>query len=275
MAERRLADPGWYPDPANDRDTFRWWTGTAWTAWLTTDPGAEPPPHGREDLGPVASAEVPPRPPARFGTVHRVAMAVVAAAVVLAAVIVTGWPDRQRVVLSQPPPSAMAQLPDLSVTCDEPWSIAGQVRMTTGGFLVIGPKRSEPLPYLHCRGKVDQAGGNTMVSLGMSDGSGSVEETLQAHAERRMAELARTIYTDGPARVVDLASEPYAPIEGAWRVRGDLLGDEDDKVPDHVQVILVELDNGRRAVWIDLTGDQVTPEAKKLITEARESLERY
>src|SRR5699024_2012218 len=179
VAERRLADPGWYPDPANDRDTFRWWTGTAWTAWLTTDPGADPPPHGREDLGPAATAEVPPRPPARFGTLHRVAMAVVAAAVALAAVIVTGWPDRQRVVLSRPAPSAIARLPDLSVTCDEPWSIAGQVRMTTGGFLVTGPRRSDPLPYLHCRGTVDGAGGNTMVSLGMSDGSGSVEETLQ------------------------------------------------------------------------------------------------
>lgn len=202
-------------------------------------------------------------------------MAVVVVAVVVAAVIVTGWPDRERVALTGPPPSSSASLPDLSISCDEPWSVGGEVRMTTGGFLVNGPTRSAPLPYLHCRGKADEAGGNTLVSLGLADGTGDVEETLQQLAERRMTEFAKTIYTDGPARVEGITSEEYAPLEDAWRIRGALLVGADDKTVDRVEIIVLELQSGRRAVWTQVVGDRVTPEAKALITRARDSLERY
>ena len=35
---------GWYPDPSGQSGMFRYWTGTAWTAAVTADPSATPPP---------------------------------------------------------------------------------------------------------------------------------------------------------------------------------------------------------------------------------------
>lgn len=145
--------------------------------------------------------------------------------------------------------------------------------MTTAGFLVIGPRRSDPMPYLHCQGRVNEPGGNTLVSLGMSD-SGE-DETLQQLAERRMTEFAATIYKDGPARVEGQTSESYDKLTDAWRVKGDLVFGDNDPTVDHVEIIVLQLQNGRRAIWIQLVGDKVKPEAKTLITEARDSLERY
>lgn len=36
-------EPDWYPDLGKAPGTFRWWTATAWTVWLSTDPDAAPP----------------------------------------------------------------------------------------------------------------------------------------------------------------------------------------------------------------------------------------
>ena len=35
---------GWYPDPGGQPGLYRYWTGTAWTAAVTANPQATPPP---------------------------------------------------------------------------------------------------------------------------------------------------------------------------------------------------------------------------------------
>jgi len=38
-----MSAAGWYPDPGGQSGLFRYWTGTAWTAAVTSDPSAPPP----------------------------------------------------------------------------------------------------------------------------------------------------------------------------------------------------------------------------------------
>ena len=42
-----MSNAGWYPDPGGQPGLFRYWTGTAWTAAVTTNPAATPPPSGQ------------------------------------------------------------------------------------------------------------------------------------------------------------------------------------------------------------------------------------
>ncbi len=43
---RVSSSAGWYPDPGGQVGLFRYWTGTAWTAAVTSNPQATPPPAG-------------------------------------------------------------------------------------------------------------------------------------------------------------------------------------------------------------------------------------
>ena len=43
---RVSSSAGWYPDPGRQPGLFRYWTGTAWTAAVTSNPQATPPPAG-------------------------------------------------------------------------------------------------------------------------------------------------------------------------------------------------------------------------------------
>lgn len=42
-----MSSAGWYPDPGGQPGLYRYWTGTAWTAAVTNNPGATPPPSGQ------------------------------------------------------------------------------------------------------------------------------------------------------------------------------------------------------------------------------------
>lgn len=46
---RVSSSAGWYPDPGGQPGLFRYWTGTAWTAAVTSNPQATPPPPGARD----------------------------------------------------------------------------------------------------------------------------------------------------------------------------------------------------------------------------------
>lgn len=41
-----MSSAGWYPDPGGQPGLFRYWTGSAWTAAVTPNPRATPPPSG-------------------------------------------------------------------------------------------------------------------------------------------------------------------------------------------------------------------------------------
>ncbi len=43
---RVSSSAGWYPDPGGQPGLFRYWTGSAWTAAVTSNPQATPPPPG-------------------------------------------------------------------------------------------------------------------------------------------------------------------------------------------------------------------------------------
>ncbi|MFZ1284828.1 MAG: DUF2510 domain-containing protein [Propionicimonas sp.] len=46
-----MSAPGWYPDPGGQPGMYRFWTGTAWTATITANPAATPPPTSGGPVG--------------------------------------------------------------------------------------------------------------------------------------------------------------------------------------------------------------------------------
>ncbi len=61
---RRVATPGWYPDPAGQPGAFRYWDGVAWGSDLTGDPASPPPGPAFPPAPPAPPAARPPAPPA-------------------------------------------------------------------------------------------------------------------------------------------------------------------------------------------------------------------
>ena len=59
-----MSSAGWYPDPGGQPGLYRYWTGTAWTAAVTANPQATPPPTaplGQPQSGGGSSYEYPTR----------------------------------------------------------------------------------------------------------------------------------------------------------------------------------------------------------------------
>lgn len=271
---RRQADsrPGWYPDPDGDRDVWRWWTGQDWTAWLADRPDAPPPPFGRREWGPRASETVTPLT-GRFGAATGVAMGLVLLLILVSAAVVVGWPRRHDAALTAGSPTGSFQPADLSVVCEN-------TRLVVGGALGVevpaemstsGPSFSKPLGNLQCRGRLpDEKGGNTLLSLGLAS-SEQASGTVREQAEAAFRTLEQELYSGGPAQSKDVTGAAAEQYGNAWRITASLLGPR-ATVRDAFELIVVDLGQGRRAVWILVVGDKVSPQGRAELEKVRNSL---
>lgn len=269
-----MADAGWRRDPAGADDVWRWWTGTAWTAWLSDDPDAPPPPHGEPGPDPRTIAEADPVPGPRFGAVARTVMALATLVVVMAGLVIIGSPYGDRVALTASVPSQSYVPPDLSVRCErDAWTIGGSVSVTIPeGMVSFGPDVSETVGLMRCRGLFSDPGRDAMALFGLADPL-LAGETLEQRANSLADTLAETSYVDGPATWADRDGQTSPVGEDTWQITGEFTG---LPVADGARatIILIPLSSGNLVMWFDLLGPELPDEYRAGYDELRSSLTR-
>lgn len=122
--------PGWYPDPAREVDTWRWWTGVGWTDQLTDDVAAAPPAADQ----PMRWMPVAPTG-SRRGLVVLIGSAVLVVAFLVAATAVGSIRETGPLDLPRAPiPTSPAP------TAASPWT------QTAGGTIALGDVATASLP---------------------------------------------------------------------------------------------------------------------------------
>ncbi len=274
MPVRAIADAGWRPDPAGADDVWRWWTGTAWTAWLSDDPDAPPPPQAEAGADPRAGTEIAPVPGPRFGAAARTVMGLVTLVVVIAGLVIIGAPYGQRVALTASVPSQSYVPPDLSVRCDrDRWTVGGAVSVEVPDDMVtFGPDVSETIGLLRCRGVFSDPGRDGMALFGLADPL-HPGETLEQRANDLADRLAETSYVKGPATWTNRVGQASPVGQDTWQITGDLTG-LPDAVGAKATIILIPLPSGHLVMWFDLLGASLTDEYLAGYEALRSSLTR-
>lgn len=271
----RLTDlgPGWYPDPARGSEAFRWWTGQGWTAWLASDPDAAAPPDAADpDAGPV----VPPRPARRFGTPARVGIGVLVLLLVVAAMVAAGYPNRSRVVFTEPLPSVTATPGDLALRCSEERFTIGTVIgvRPTQRYEIAGPRDTFALRNNQCIGRPgdDELPGNLVYTLGLPPDD-LAELPVDQMAEQMVDQIAGILYTNGAAEIAERRSAPLQGIADATghTVTGRYVTTTGRS--DAFEITVLEIDN-TRGVWFHILGTTLDQADKDEVLAVRATLGR-
>ncbi|MFW6599091.1 DUF2510 domain-containing protein [Propionibacteriaceae bacterium Y2011] len=269
-ASRRKAKPGWYDDPADADDTFRWWTGTGWTAWLSDDEDAPPPP---ED-DPRTRGEVPPGPPRRFGLVPRIVMGLTAVVILVAGIIVAGWDNRRPIVLNKAQPTSTYSPLSMTLLCDAPTAnIAGEIGYDVpDGFISSGPDEG-PMDWVTCltRPSAD-LDANVVFALGHVPADVETR-SVQEIAEEVQLRMSADLFEGGRADTSELASGAASEFGQAWRMAG--VWTTADGSGQDFEIIVFDLGEGRRALYWSVISQNDVPDAERTRTEElRTSLRR-
>lgn len=202
-------------------------------------------------------------------------MGLVVLAVLVGAMIAFGWQRRDERPLTFDPPTASYQPADLSVVCEN-------TRMTIGGaltvdisdeFSVAGPKVMQPLNQLQCRGLLpDETGGNALLALGIAPAE-EAARSVREEAETAYRTVVAGLYVGGAAEESEVVGGAADGFGDAWRITAVLVGPKKTG-RDHVELIVVDLGAGRRAVWLQLVGEGVSPDTRAIFDAARKSLRR-
>ncbi|WP_161605990.1 DUF2510 domain-containing protein [Microlunatus speluncae] len=120
---------GWYADPSGRSETFRWWDGSAWTRWLSADPGAPAP--ARPSPAGAEPSVVPDhdQPAIRLPSAVAITIGAVILAVILLGVSVSLTEDRLPAgpAIDPPPKKEQPVIALFDTTSGE--YLAGRVRM--------------------------------------------------------------------------------------------------------------------------------------------------
>lgn len=274
----RSAGPeeGWYPDPARDRDTFRWWTGDGWSRWLTTDPDAPAPPDAHSVGLEVARPDETRRTPHRVRTL---AMLVAVILLLISAAVAVGWDRREPVAFANPAPSATftppvtgRQIDDRTVT------INGEVRLDYAEAFGLDPT------------SVDGVAGSCVLAtheIGKGDGRwrayvifGQAEDELndvdvRTAAQRVLSGMVTAMNNTGKPNpsLQDLTFTPrpdLGPDQTALELTATIRGDWEEDL----RIIIVDLEHRRRVVYAESAKPNKNAEGEEALTRTRESLRR-
>ena len=289
--------PGWYDDPGGSVDAKRWWDGTTWTSWLSSDEAAPAPeaptpdalvpdrPQGEQD------APVPARATATGPRVSRLTAVLVVAAAVLVGVLVTGvvvWASTPRLPTGPalPPPPADAPVTKVDYSATARTAEIDEARMTLPSL----PYRCDPGPgakppqfesLITCNALVHEnynpEGDDWYASVGFGVPAPSmvVAGDLTATTDRVFDQLRgefflgqQTTVEQRKGQVLELGGRGAQTAYGNVTYRIDGLSSSYDRV----LVIVVELASGDFAVAYSVRPDDLPQATRDVLDESLNSV---
>lgn len=281
MAER----PGWYPDPDDRPNVYRWWTGVGWTRWLSDSPDAAPP-EGHDN--PRITAVVVPHGDRQVSLAARtIVIGVLVIVAVLIAAAVGGAVTNQ----ARPHPDA-AERPsnytaepqriDTELSFDETTLLAsfGEISVTLppGDVYEFGIFRTIE-PMVATNQAVPQPSGSTswVAQVAFGRYAGGPQSSLEAYAEHVMAQLAHRAFGEAPAEIQDVApgevGDLPADLAFSMKSRMAYAAPEGDSQADLVEVVIIQVNPVEYVVWVSMVPENASPEVMARVAESRASLQ--
>lgn len=280
MAEKA----GWYPDPGERPDVYRWWTGQGWTKWLA-DSDDGPPPVGHDD--PRITAVVVPRGDRQVShTARTIAIALLLVLVVLGLAAAGGAAANRAITHPDwaPTPSNYTDTPPMA---DATFTVDQETREVSFGdvSVTLPPGMySEAGLYLgfdpvHITEQhVPQSGNDGWVAVtGLGLYTGPVQVDSESYAIYLLGLIAEAFFGENaraeirnvqpsdlgdlPAdRTVGLTAELHVEVAGV------------DATFDWVEVIVIEVNQAQRAVWISAIPNNASDQVIANVAASRETL---
>lgn len=259
-----MARAGWYPDPREDyeHEQFRWWNGSAWTAWLADDADAPAPPGGGD---PRTVAAVPASRDGRRHTGLVILVGVLTVVALVAALAVFG--DRRLAATpiagasTAPTDYGTPQVREPDFALDGRTVVLfGEVRVPMPTSPWPEPRLTEMAPFetLYYSQQTVHRGWSGTVVTGYLDADTAVAGDLDATAERLQEALLERWYSSATVSVRTTVDGRADGFDSAL-TRRITLGVEKKDLPttsESLDFVLVELSDGRFAAHVrDLPDD--------------------
>ena len=280
------AEPGWFPDPSGDPETFRWWDGAAWTRWLSRDAGIPAPLVGAGSATP-ADGSAPATPAEeRVGlpaaVVITLAVVVVALVVVGATVVLTSSS-----VASGPAVAPPSGTREVVVTYD---SRSG--RVTVGELSYVQPDdpyecSESPHPILPafaseigCDALIheDYAAGKSSYA---NTGLGTVPDDLVVDGDlertgKNVFAALRGLGYSFPTTLERSRTQttPWGPADTVLLISAEVHYDQKGLPSsyDRMIVLIVELDDGGYAALFSIRPDDVRPATLEVLNDSLDTI---
>lgn len=281
MAEKA----GWYPDPSERPDVYRWWNGVGWTNWLA-DSDDGPPPEGHDN--PRITAVVIPRGDRQVSHTARTLLVTLIVVLVVLGLAAAGGAVTNRNTVHPdygPTPSGLTDTPqraDAELSFDEETRRAGygDVSVTLTPGLVSDFAQHEGInPIFATQQEVPQPGGAddwvAMVAFGNFDGPPQMDP--EAHVDYLLGFAAHKFFGEVVAEITDVAPADLSDLpEGRTAGKTAVLrypaGAPGDTEFDSVEVIVIELNPAQRAVWMSMVPENASREVLDNVAASRASL---
>ncbi|MGJ3508236.1 DUF2510 domain-containing protein [Enemella sp. A6] len=281
MAEKA----GWYPDPGERPDVYRWWTGRGWTNWLA-DSDDGPPPEGHDN--PRVTAVVVPRGDRQVSLAARTMVIGVVVLLVLLGLAAAGGAATNRNTTHPdfaPTPSGLTEPP---ATADAKFSGSTETLQARFGDVAVtlppgnandrGVNRGLEPVLLTQRPVRQPSGADNAYSLVMFGGyAGPPRVDGIDYADYLLAYLAKNLFGEEAARITDVEDADVSDLpEGRAVGRTAVLRYEPaapgDSGFDRVEVIVIELNSAQRAVWVSMIPDNAEQSLIDEVAASRASL---
>lgn len=280
MAEK----PGWYPDPDDRPNTYRWWTGRGWTRWLA-DSDDGPPPQGHDD--PRVTAAVVPRGDRQVSHTARTIVVGIAVLVLVLVVAAIGGAITNR---NNPHPDSAATPADLTAgpsVADAVLDFDAATRTATFGTAsaVLPEGDISDInfydaidPMVASQTGVPQPSGaeNWVAFVSFGSYAGPLQTDLRGYAEHILAYVSQRTFAETETSVENVRDGDLGdlPADRAYSLRAEVHFDapEGDAQRDEVEIVVIQVNPAQRAVWVSMTPENTPPEVLARIEASRASL---
>lgn len=273
---------GWYPDPDERPDTYRWWTGVGWTRWLA-DSEDGPPPVGHDDPR-VTAAVIPQGDRQVSHTARTIVVGLIIVLGVLAVASIGGMISNRATV----PPGAAATPTDLGQTPEmavDDYTFDPETRQASMGSVSVTLPEGR-IGREGVRGVVDPATGssidvepneegNWIASVIFAQYAGQPQASNEAVAETLLGFWATGTYGEAEVEITNVRPGDRGELPESSAV---LLADITYSIPglaatsDAVEIVVIDVTAAQKVVFVSAVPNTASDEVVAAVAESRASL---